>query len=310
MTAGVSHLEPAPPARLPPTHRGVHDRGERRRRPPALPGAGSRSCTGCIRRRTRRGSESSARSSAGPGSTSTRARSCGRPRLRRRRSRPPGAPDTEILHLMSPPGDGEGGLPTGQHRPLRARARALHALHLPDPPLSGPAGAPGAAGRRGRLHARGDGGPSGRAPRRRSAGRRRHLATPCLDSSASTCVPAWGIRLPAGSPASSRSGCSSGSTASRWTAWSMSGPSAETGTGSTGPAGFLEGEATGRRFAVGDEMEVRITGADPDERRIHLEPVALDGTPAGGEDGPRRGGRRGRGRGPGRIRGRGRGRRF
>ncbi len=73
---------------------------------------------------------------------------------------------------------------------------------------------------------------------------------------------------------------------------------------------FLEGEATGRRFAVGDEMEVRITGADPDERRIHLEPVALDGTPAGGEDGPRRGGRRGRGRGPGRIRGRDRGRRF
>ena len=73
---------------------------------------------------------------------------------------------------------------------------------------------------------------------------------------------------------------------------------------------FLEGEATGRRFAVGDEMEVRITGADPDERRIHLEPVALDGTPAGGEDGPRRGGRRGRGRGPGRLRGRDRGRRF
>ena len=81
---------------------------------------------------------------------------------------------------------------------------------------------------------------------------------------------------------------------------------------------FLEGEATGRRFTVGDEMEVRITGADPDERRVHLAPVEPDGLPAGRGGGPRPGGgpqpegRRGRGRGPGRLRGRGpgRGRRF
>ena len=75
---------------------------------------------------------------------------------------------------------------------------------------------------------------------------------------------------------------------------------------------FLEGEATGRRFTVGDEMEVRITGADPDERRIHLAPVEPDGLPAGRGGGPQPEGRRGRGRGPGRLRGRGpgRGRRF
>lgn len=75
---------------------------------------------------------------------------------------------------------------------------------------------------------------------------------------------------------------------------------------------FLEGEATGRRFTVGDGMEVRITGADPDERRVHLEPVDPDGVPAGRDGGPGRGpgrgGRRGRGRGPGRFRGRDRNR--
>ena len=60
---------------------------------------------------------------------------------------------------------------------------------------------------------------------------------------------------------------------------------------------YLEGEATGRRFAVGDEMEVRVTGADPDERRVHLEPVDPDGATAAGRGrGPRREGRRGRGR--------------
>ena len=81
---------------------------------------------------------------------------------------------------------------------------------------------------------------------------------------------------------------------------------------------FLEGEAAGRRFTVGDEMGVRITGADPDERRVHLAPVEPDGIPAGrggprqGGGGPQPEGRRGRGRGPGRLRGRGpgRGRRF
>ena len=73
---------------------------------------------------------------------------------------------------------------------------------------------------------------------------------------------------------------------------------------------FLEGEATGRRFTVGDGMEVRITGADPDERRVHLEPVDPDGVPSGREGAPRREGRRGRGRGPGRgrLQGRDRGR--
>ena len=59
---------------------------------------------------------------------------------------------------------------------------------------------------------------------------------------------------------------------------------------------FLEGEATGRRFAVGDEMAVRLTGADPDERRIHLAPVDADGEEAGRGGGPRRERRRGRGR--------------
>ncbi len=45
--------------------------------------------------------------------------------------------------------------------------------------------------------------------------------------------------------------------------------------------GYLEGENTGRRFAVGDAMEVRLTGADPDERRVHLEPVDGDGASGG-----------------------------
>ena len=69
---------------------------------------------------------------------------------------------------------------------------------------------------------------------------------------------------------------------------------------------FLEGEAAGRRFAVGDGMEVRITGADPDERRVHLEPVNPDGAPIGRDGGPEREGRRGRGRGRGLGRGQGR----
>ena len=79
---------------------------------------------------------------------------------------------------------------------------------------------------------------------------------------------------------------------------------------------FLEGEATGRRFAVGDPMSVRVTGSDPDERRVHLEPVDRDDRPAGPKDGPRRETRRGRSRGrepgprPGRGRGKSRNRRF
>ena len=82
----------------------------------------------------------------------------------------------------------------------------------------------------------------------------------------------------------------------------------------------LVGEATGRRFAVGDPMSVRVTGADPDERRVHLEPVEPDGVPAGGEGGfgrearrgPDRSGGRGREPGPraGRGRSKGRSRRF
>ena len=68
---------------------------------------------------------------------------------------------------------------------------------------------------------------------------------------------------------------------------------------------FLEGESTGRRFALGDEMTVRLTGADPDERRVHLEPIGVGGTPPEGEGEPLRGRRRGgRGRVPGRTRGR------
>ena len=54
---------------------------------------------------------------------------------------------------------------------------------------------------------------------------------------------------------------------------------------------FLEGEAGGRRFALGDEMRVRLAGADPDERRVHLEPMDADGVRAehGGSGGRRRG---------------------
>ena len=76
---------------------------------------------------------------------------------------------------------------------------------------------------------------------------------------------------------------------------------------------YLEGEATGRRLAVGDAMTVRVTGADPDERRVHLEPVEPDGVPAGREGGSRREARRGsnrsggRGREPGPRSGPGRG---
>ena len=65
---------------------------------------------------------------------------------------------------------------------------------------------------------------------------------------------------------------------------------------------YLEGEITGRRLAVGDAMTVRVTGADPDERRVHLEPVELDGLPPGGEGSSRRGARRGSGRSGGRGR--------
>ena len=53
---------------------------------------------------------------------------------------------------------------------------------------------------------------------------------------------------------------------------------------------FLEGEAGGRRFALGDEMRVRLAGADPDERRVHLEPMDADGVRAErGSGGRRRG---------------------
>ena len=51
----------------------------------------------------------------------------------------------------------------------------------------------------------------------------------------------------------------------------------------------LEGEATGRRFGLGDEMVVRLAGVDPDERRVHLEPVEADGASVGHGSGRRRG---------------------
>ena len=72
---------------------------------------------------------------------------------------------------------------------------------------------------------------------------------------------------------------------------------------------FLEGEATGQRFGMGDAMMVRITGADPDERRVHLEPVDPDD--AGGDRRGREGRRgRSRSRGQGRSRGQTRSRGF
>ena len=52
---------------------------------------------------------------------------------------------------------------------------------------------------------------------------------------------------------------------------------------------ILEGEATGRRLALGDEMRVRLTGTEPDERRVHLEPLDVDGVPAERGGGRRRG---------------------
>ena len=69
---------------------------------------------------------------------------------------------------------------------------------------------------------------------------------------------------------------------------------------------YLEGEATGRRYALGDALAVRITGADPDARRVHLEPTDVPGGETGRGDRPRRAGRRGRGSGTGRVRSRGR----
>ena len=65
---------------------------------------------------------------------------------------------------------------------------------------------------------------------------------------------------------------------------------------------YLKGETTGRRLTVGDAMTVRVTGADPDERRVHLEPIEPDGLPPRGEGGARRGARRGSGRSGGRGR--------
>ncbi len=64
------------------------------------------------------------------------------------------------------------------------------------------------------------------------------------------------------------------------------------------PAGqYLEGERGGRRIAVGDEMEVRVVSAEPERRRIHLEPV--EAAAAGAARGGRGGGRRAPGRGGG-----------
>ena len=63
---------------------------------------------------------------------------------------------------------------------------------------------------------------------------------------------------------------------------------------------FLEGEATGRRLTLGDEMKVRVVGAEPDARRIHLEPVDADGAAAGRRRANRREAPRGRGRNRGR----------
>ena len=65
---------------------------------------------------------------------------------------------------------------------------------------------------------------------------------------------------------------------------------------------FLEGEATGRRLALGDEMKVRVVGADPAARRIHLEPVDADGAAAGRRRANRREAPRGGGRNRGRRR--------
>ena len=65
---------------------------------------------------------------------------------------------------------------------------------------------------------------------------------------------------------------------------------------------FLEGEATGRRLTLGDEMKVRVVGAEPDARRIHLEPVDADGAAAGRRRANRREAPRERGRNRGRRR--------
>ena len=65
---------------------------------------------------------------------------------------------------------------------------------------------------------------------------------------------------------------------------------------------FLEGEATGRRLTLGDEMKVRVVGAEPDARRIHLEPADADGAAAGRRRANRREAPRGRGRNRGRRR--------
>ena len=65
---------------------------------------------------------------------------------------------------------------------------------------------------------------------------------------------------------------------------------------------FLEGEATGRRLTLGDEMKVRVVGAEPDARRIHLEPADAGGAAAGRRRANRREAPRGRGRNRGRRR--------
>ena len=51
----------------------------------------------------------------------------------------------------------------------------------------------------------------------------------------------------------------------------------------------LEGERGGRRFRLGDELEVRLARVDPTERRIHLEPLVRDDPPGTGRREPRRG---------------------
>ena len=118
-----------------------------------------------------------------------------------------------------PAGPGEGGLQPPQHRPLRARPRALRPLHLADPPLCRSAGAPRPDRclrlRAGWVRARGGGGAGARGHAHlldRAAPRRRRSAMPWIAIAPPTWPIAWARSSTAVSPASRASASSSPST--------------------------------------------------------------------------------------------------
>ena len=188
------------------------------------------------------------------------------------------------------PLDAAGGVPAGQHRSLRARARALRALHLADPPLPGPRRAPRhppgaarAATRRSSSRGTGRSRCSGRTARSASAAPTRRRAARWRGSSATTCRIASARSSTASSRASWTSGCSCSSTACRSTGCCTSPRSGRT-TSRRDRSGFrMIGRSSGKIFKLGDRLRVRVTNVSLDDRRVDFELAGADGNAAAAE---------------------------